>query len=299
MTLPFRYRKLAYAALTVTDLNRSVAFYRDLLGLAVSSENGDMACLRCSRDHHNLILYRGLEPGLRRVAFEVETQADLESAFEHFERSGYEPQRVSKAELDRLKQGSSFRVREHHSGLVIEFLHAVMQVAQPFTPTVASIARLGHVVIGSADFAGTLQSLTTDFGFRVSDFVEGRFSFLRCFPNPFHHSLAIGSSAESHLHHVNFMVTDIDDVGRAIHRMRKNDVKIVFGPGRHPPSGSVFLYFLDPDGMTVEYSFGMEEFPEQGAREPRMLEPVPASIDTWGAVPDPLFASRGRIEVAV
>jgi 2,3-dihydroxy-p-cumate/2,3-dihydroxybenzoate 3,4-dioxygenase len=80
--------------------------------------------------------------------------------------------------------------------------------------------------------------------------------------------------------------------------MTKAGVKIAFGIGRHPPSGSVFLYFFDPDGMTVEYSFGMEEFPELGAREPRMLEPVPESLDTWGAVPDPMFGKRGIIEAA-
>lgn len=44
---------------------------------------------------------------------------------------------------------------------------------------------------------------------------------------------------------------------------------VVFGPGRRPASTSVFLYFLDPDGMTLEYSFGMEEFPQIGARAPR------------------------------
>jgi 2,3-dihydroxy-p-cumate/2,3-dihydroxybenzoate 3,4-dioxygenase len=94
------------------------------------------------------------------------------------------------------------------------------------------------------------------------------------------------------------MVSDIDDVGRAWHRMTKAGVKIAFGIGRHPPSGSVFLYFYDPDGMTVEYSFGMEEFPEAGAREPRMLEPVPESLDTWGAVPDAAFGRVGVIEGA-
>ena len=69
MTAPFRYRKLAYAALTVTDLERSVAFYRDLLGLDLTSLADDMACLRCSRDHHNLVLYAGGEPGLRRESW--------------------------------------------------------------------------------------------------------------------------------------------------------------------------------------------------------------------------------------
>lgn len=291
----FRYKRLAYAALTVTDLERSVAFYRDLLGLDLTGRSDDMACLRCSRDHHNLVLYAGSEPGLKRVAFQLESAADLDAAYQHFERLGFEPQRTDKGELERLKQGASFRVRERHSGLVLEFAGPIMQVAQPYVPTVASIARLGHVVIGSANFDAALQSLVGDFGFRVSDFVEGRFSFLRCFPNPLHHSLAVGKSEASHLHHVNFMVADIDDVGRALHRMRKHGVKIVFGPGRHPPSGSVFLYFLDPDGMTVEYSYGMEEFPETGAREPRMLEPVPGSLDTWGAVPEPEFGKRGRV----
>ena len=70
------------------------------------------------------------------------------------------------------------------------------------------------------------------------------------------------------LHHVNFMVTEVDDIGRGISRFNKAQVPIVNGPGRHPPSGSMFLYYLDPDGMTVEYSFGMEEFPAEGARKP-------------------------------
>ena len=58
------------------------------------------------------------------------------------------------------------------------------------------------------------------------------------------------------------MVTDIDDVGGAMNRMKAANVPIVFGPGRHLPSTSIFLYFLDPDGNTTEYSFGMELFEE-------------------------------------
>ena len=168
------------------------------------------------------------------------------------------PRRLSKAEAQALKQGPTFRVRETHCGLAFEFYGSTTVLAGAYEPSVAKIARLCHVVIGSADFKGTCQSLTTDFGFQVSE---------------------------------------IDDVGRAFHRMRKNDVKIAFGIGRHPPSSSVFLYFYGPDGMTVEYSFGMEEFPEIGGREPRRLKPVPESLDTWGAVPDAMFGKFGAISV--
>ncbi len=70
---------------------------------------------------------------------------------------------------------------------------------------------------------------------------------------------------------------------------------MVFGPGRHLPSTSVFLYFLDPDGLTLEYSFGMEQFPELGPRAPRRLEPTPLNVDSWGSYRDPRTTAIGEI----
>ncbi|MBJ6981888.1 VOC family protein [Luteimonas sp. MC1572] len=299
MTVPFRYSKLAYAALNVTDLKRSVAFYRDIVGLDLVEEAGGVAFLRCSRDHHNIVLYQSPARGLKRVAFELESGHDVEAAFAHFAALGMAPERITDAESAQLRQQDGFRVRERHSGLLIELFAGARQLARPFVPTQADIARIGHVVIGSADFPSSLDALVRDFGFRVSDHIEDRIAFLRCHPNPFHHTFAVGPAAGSNFHHVNFMVTDIDDIGRALYRIKKNDIKVVYGPGRHPPSNSVFFYFLDPDGMTVEYSFGMEEFPEDDARQPRWLEPVPESLDTWGAVPDPLFGRSGPLEGAL
>lgn len=298
ITLPFRYKKLGYAAINVTDLPRSVAFYRDLVGLDLVQQDEGVAFLRCSRDHHNIVLYQAPAHGLKRVGFELEQDSDVRSAYQHFERLDMGPQWVSTEECKQLKQGRGFRVRERHSGLTFELFVGAMNLAQPFAPTVAKIARIGHVVIGSANFEGSLDSLVNDFGFRISDLIENRIVFMRCHPNPFHHTFAVGPASSSHFHHVNFMVSDIDDIGKAIYRMKKHDVKVVFGPGRHPPSDSVFYYFLDPDGVTVEYSFGMEEFAEHGPRPPRYLEPVPESLDIWGAVPDAQFGRSGPIEGA-
>lgn len=298
MTVPFRYRKLAYAALNVTNLEKSVEFYRGLIGLDLVDQHAEMAFLRCSRDHHNIVLCTNAEAGLKRVAFELESEADVDSAFEHFARLHMAPYWVGDKERAQLKQGRSFRVMERNSQLTVELFSSITHMAKPFVPTLANIARLGHVVIGAVDFEASCKAFIDDFGFRVSDFIEDRISFMRCHPNPFHHTFAVGPAKFNRLHHVNFMVTDIDDVGKALYRMKKHDFKIVYGPGRHPPSNSVFLYFLDPDGATVEYSFGMEEFPEHGAREARMLEAVAESLDTWGSVPAPEFGAGGPIEVA-
>jgi 2,3-dihydroxy-p-cumate/2,3-dihydroxybenzoate 3,4-dioxygenase len=297
MTAPFRYKKLGYVALNVTDLDRSTAFYRDLVGLDVSDcVAGKMSFLRCSRDHHNLVLCKAPEPGLKRVGFELERAADLDAARAHLAKLGIAARDVPEEERRLLKQAQALRFVVPACGATFELYTGITYMAAPFAPRLAHIERIGHVVVGVEKLDETLAFLVDKLGFRISDFVDGFAAFLRCHPNPYHHTLALVRSNGNHLHHVNFMVRDIDDVGRAFHRMQESQVEIVFGPGRHQPSESIFLYYLDPDGMTVEYSFGMEEFPEQGAREPRVLEPRPESLDSWGGKPSPRFGKIGRIE---
>jgi 2,3-dihydroxy-p-cumate/2,3-dihydroxybenzoate 3,4-dioxygenase len=297
-SVPFRYKRLGYVALNVTDLAASTAFYRDLVGLAVTESGDDIAAQRCSRDHHNQLLYPAAAPGLKRIGFELESRKDLDAAREYVAQLGLAIEAVAEAELKSLRTVAAFRFRLPGSGLCIEYFVQMMHLAQSFQPTVAKIERLGHVVLNVADFDGALQWLTGKLGFVISDFVPGFAAFLRCHPNPLHHSMAILTGSDDHLNHVNFMVTDIDDIGRGMNRMKQNGVEIVFGPGRHQPSESIFLYWLDPDRMTVEYSFGMETFPESGAREARLLEPVPGTLDTWGSTPAPAFGKVGVIEQA-
>lgn len=70
---------------------------------------------------------------------------------------------------------------------------------------------------------------------------------------------------------------------------------IVWGPGRHPPSGSACLYVLDPDGLAVEYGFGMEAFDAHDPRPAQDLPAGPSSVDAWGAPRDPRTGAVGAI----
>lgn len=296
MNVPFRYKRLGYVALNVTDLARSTAFYRDLVGLALTESTEAFAALRCSRDHHNVLLYPSAKAGLKRIGFELESRRDLDAARGYLTGLGLQVAEVPAEELKHLRIVAALRFHIPGSGLCIEYFVQMMHLAQAYVPTVSQIERLGHVVVNVRDFDLAMEWFTGRLGFAVSDYVPGFAAFLRCFPNPLHHSLAILTGSEDHLNHVNFMVRDIDDVGAGMNRMKQNGVEIVFGPGRHQPSESIFLYFLDPDRMTVEYSFGMETFPERGAREARLLEPVPGTLDAWGSVPSAAFGKIGVIE---
>ena len=294
-----RFRRLGYVALNVTDLARSHDFYRDIVGLtAEMAADGQAAFLRCSDRHHDLMLVEGKAPGLKRIGWQMESPAALEAARQHFREIGLEPVPVSNSEADLLAISEAFRIAEPTTGTTFEYYVDMSPAAVPFVPTHTKIARLGHAVINSPDRPATEAFLREHMNFRVSNRIDGFVSFMRCFPNPYHHTFGVGSGEKALLNHVNFMVTDLDDIGRAHNRVKQNKVPIAYGPGKHPPSESVFLYFLDPDGMTVEYSYGMEEFPEVNAREPRMMPAGLDSVDYWGGIPEPTFAKVGEIEQA-
>ncbi len=293
-----RYKRLGYLAINVSDLDKSESFYRDIVGLQqVEGSDKNVRYLRCSDKHHDIALYQG-KPGLKRIGLQLESEREFENLKKALKDKGVPFDDIPAADLAAMHTGAGVRTWEPATGATIDF-YATMEDSKsaPFEPTVAKIQRLGHLVLRSADDKATVKYFTEVLNFKISDSVEGAITFMRCFPNPYHHSLGVGNGkGRSGLHHFNFMVSDVDDIGTSMWRLKKQDVLIVNGPGRHLPSGSMFLYYLDPDGLTVEYSFGMEEFPEDDARDPRSLPPVSKSFDIWEGPTDPRKAAVGEIE---
>ena len=81
--LSFQLKKLGHVVLNVTHLEKSVRFYTEVLGLAISDRYpdsmvpGGMVFMRCNADHHGVALVGGAlkseSSGLNHFAFEVAT----------------------------------------------------------------------------------------------------------------------------------------------------------------------------------------------------------------------------------
>ncbi len=283
-----RYSKLGRVELGVKDLARSRTFYQDIVGLQfVGTGLAGEVLLRCDHDHHSIALHESDVAGLRVVGFALEDDYQFAPLIKRLRGAGLEVLPVPARECAHLKQRRAIRLFEPLVGAVIEFYVPAEDAARPFKPSVARIQRLGHVVFNTPQAAQATAFWRDVLNFRVSDAVGEMVTFMRCWPSPWHHGIGIAQAPGHTLHHVNYMVTEIDDIGRAISRLRKAGAPVVFGPGRHPASDSVFLYFLDPDGLTMEYSFGMEAFPETCAREARYLPLAPEWLDHWGSERDP------------
>jgi 2,3-dihydroxy-p-cumate/2,3-dihydroxybenzoate 3,4-dioxygenase len=295
-----RYSKLGYVELNVTDLKASTEFYESVVGLQyVAAGSCGQVFLRCEEEHHSVVLHQAVDPGLKVVGWMLADKSQFDLLHARLDEAKVPFRELSRDELASRQLERCTRMVEPLSGVTFEFYIRTDGKAYQFEPSVAKIQRIGHAVIKTAHYAQVNKFMRDVLNFVESDVIEDGITFFRCFPSPYHHGFGVGNAATNGWHHINFMVTEIDDIGRALARLRKASVPIVFGPGRHPASGSVFLYWLDPDGMTVEYSFGMEEFPESGARPPRLFPRSPDSLDSWGSHRDPRMASRGSLERAI
>jgi len=95
--LPFRIAKIGHVVINVSDLDRSVGFYTQVLGFSVSDVYpetmvpGGMVFLRCNGDHHSLALVGNLkQPSssaeMHHLAFEVATLDEVLRARDHLRR---------------------------------------------------------------------------------------------------------------------------------------------------------------------------------------------------------------------
>lgn len=294
-----RYKKLGYVVLSVTDLDKSVDFYENIVGMQFVERENETAYLRSSHDHHNLVLQQGEEAGLIRVGYELEKADQFQGVFDYLTEIGVNPVELSKEETQSLAQGRTLRFKDPVLGVTYEFYVEMMQMGTPFQPKTARITRFLHVVYETNKFDELVEFFTEKLNFKISDIMgrETGWAWMRAFPSPYHHDLAFTKGKDNKLNHLAYQAERVDDVGIQVNRLNDANVPILFGPGKHHPSGSIFLYFADPDGLTIEYSQGMEEFPEDNPREPRRLEPTMYTLDEWGGNPNPGWGEKGKLIV--
>lgn len=292
----FRYRRFGYVVLSVPDMARSTAFATEVFGLddAGTGPNGEKF-LRCTPRHHDVVLTPADKAAFVRSGWELETEEDVDKAYFHYERIGVAPKWLAREEANALGLERAFRIREPVTRTAYEYFARMTYNSTPLKNNLTSFYGQGHFGLMVPNVRELIDYMVENMGFRISDYLEGwPVALLRAFPNPNHHSFAPlqSPSGKTLFHHVAFMVNSIDDIGKLFNRIKRYDVKIQFGIGRHPTSGSIHLYVYDPDYFVWEYTLGMEQFPEVGAREPRRMSAAPENFDLWGAAPDKEFAGR-------
>jgi len=281
---------IRYVRLGTRDLAAADRFAREVIGLErVRVEAGAYYYRSDDRDH-TLVYFEG-DPRDHSVGFEIRQAGTLDAAAAELGRRG---RVVQAGGADALEQRHVYRMIafDDLSGNRIELVERPLHSGKRyFASRDAGITGFSHIGLCSTDAPRDEAFWCGVLGARVSDRI-GDAALLRI--DPVHHKVALFPTTRSGIQHVNHQVAGIDDVMRAWYQLRDRGVKIVFGPGRHPTSGAVFLYFEGPDGMVFEYSTGVRTIaPEDEASyRPRQFPAVPSSFCMWGSKPDiPEFRS--------
>ncbi|MCB2089776.1 MAG: VOC family protein, partial [Sphingomonadaceae bacterium] len=204
---PIRYSRLGYAILQVTDIDATAAFYEEAVGLQREEGPDGQIWLRCSDKPYDLVLMQGSQAGLRGVGFELENAAELDKAFAHIAALGFAPVRCDQQSCEAMRYADGFTFANPDTGLAVAFYVDQEVASTPFRPTVAKIARLGHVVLNCRSYADAHRFWVEQLGFAISDHVPGKIAFLRAWPNALHHTFALLEGPDDGLNHINFMVT--------------------------------------------------------------------------------------------
>ena len=155
-------------------------------------------------------------------------------------------------------------------GVTLDLVHGLEESATPFTSPnfphglVTQGQGFGHYVfiVGTAeDYAASRRFVIDLLGLKLTDWlrlpmgpVEMNVSFFHC--NPRHHSLAIGfvpmPAVPQKLHHINFEVTEVAEVGLAYERALRAGTPLANTIGQHANDGMVSFYSISPGGWAVE-----------------------------------------------
>jgi len=125
--------------------------------------------------------------------------------------------------------------------------------------------RVGHVVFGSPDVAGSVAFYRDGLGFLVSDVVdEGIGWFLRCSTD--HHNLLVMPAPVPCLNHYAVEMDDVDAIGLAGMRVTgTHGGPSVYGIGRHVLGSNLFWYLLGPAGGMFELFADMDQIVDDEA----------------------------------
>jgi catechol 2,3-dioxygenase-like lactoylglutathione lyase family enzyme len=258
-------RRLGHASLATPDLDGQIAYYADILGLRVIERDRDRAYLATRTGLEAIVLERGDAVALRRLSFQVAPGSDLAAIARELAALGIKSERrsgISPGIADAL-------VFPDIKGTLIELFASYAFAADDGVQAVVTPLKLGHVAYRVADVQQVTKFYTDVLGFRVSDWRDTTFAFLRC--NTDHHTVNFVVDPVPQLHHIAFEVKDWPEIHRACDFLAKNGIRLVWGPARHIIGHNIAAYHRNSDNVRVELFCEMDQMKDEalGYFDPR------------------------------
>lgn len=287
-------RSMGYVRVASTDLDAWRTFAEKVLGLAVGrGPTSDNLYYRMDEVSARLIVFPSDVDELSATGWELADHDALQQAREHLQKAGVDFEEGAADELAERRVQELIRFRDPFDN-VFELFHGITYESRPVvTPYGARFVTgdqgMGHIVVPVSDDVEALRFYRDVLGFRLRDSMSMPGEFVGKEPgtkvwlrflgiNPRHHSLAfLPMPNPSKCVHIMLEVDKLDDVGRALERVRKHKAPLSATLGRHMNDEMVSFYVRSPGGFDVE--FGTEGLQ---VNDERWVARESTAVSYWG-----------------
>ncbi|AGT33885.1 2,3-dihydroxybiphenyl 1,2-dioxygenase (plasmid) [Geobacillus genomosp. 3] len=256
--------KFGHIALITPNLEKSVWFFRDIVGLEEVDRQGDTIFLRAWGDweHHTLSLTPGNRARVDHIAWRTKRPEDVETFAEQLKAKGTEVQWIEPGE--EKGQGKAIRFRLPN-GYPFEIYYDVEKPKAPegkksrlknnvYRPSYGiAPRRIDHVNVWTTNPSEIHQWLKDNMGFKMREYIRLNNGFVAggwMSVTPLVHDIGVmvdPKGQPNRLHHFAYYLDNVTDILRAADILREHDITIEMGgPGRHGISQAFFLYVKDP-----------------------------------------------------
>jgi catechol 2,3-dioxygenase-like lactoylglutathione lyase family enzyme len=278
-------RKLRHATFETPDMQRFVEYCTEVLGLVAVANDKGSASLATWLGHVAVHLEEGREARCTGLAFDVAADEDVAAMGRQLAADGLKCQERSDPVFG-ISRSLSFH---DPKGTLIDLVCASQPLGRHPLAGVGPL-KLGHVAFFSPEPSATAEFYETVLGFRVSDWLEDFFVFMRCDAD--HHSVNFVRGDRVGMHHCAFELKDAGHLRDACDVLAQAKIPLVYGPVRFGPGHNLAVFHRTPDGQLVEFYAELDQMKDEelGYFEPRPWHrDRPQRPKTWTLEEDPIW----------
>ena len=262
---------LGHVEVSVTNFEKSLWFYTEVMGLALTENDGERAYLRAWQDFddHTLVLKASNTSEVKRIGWRVSSKESLHLFEKLLTEMNIDFHWIEGGKNRALGDAIHFR---SPAGVPIELYwekelfvtddpklkSKLPSHPSKYTAKGVSPRRFDHVNIMVDDVKKEQQWWTELLGIHHRYYIQNdedtRLGSWLSRTNIAHEIAFMRNSNQNGavFHHLAYYLDSPDELIRASNIMAENDIKIEWGPGKHGTSGAQFIYVFEPSGHRVE-----------------------------------------------
>lgn len=267
--------KLSHVAFVTPDLEESLWFFRDIMGLKVVERDEGTAylCGLREHEHHSMSLTEGERGGVDHIAWRTADPESLDAYAERLEDLGVEVRRIEAGTEAGIGETIRFEAPSGHPWELFWDVEKPKPGAKyrstipmrRYSPEHANRVypqRIDHIHVQDPEAPAHAEFLREEFGFGLNEVFKkpdeqiwGWWLAVTALP----HDIGLHriEDPDPRFHHISYHLDHLQDLWDAADILREHKVEIDAGPGKHAITNANYLYVKDPaSGIRLELFAG-------------------------------------------